>query len=245
MYRAPSDYAWLPVMGIVTVKSLQLLDESKNRTLRMKDGSTLYFYTLAEYSNVSLHWVVENPGKQMFTGSFHPINDKLWEDRRNWDSRVAPTMGVTMKEIFTQHIVIQTAKLRNKALKILSKFTPYLGQDSVKNIALYLRDCDLGNLCSVCKVDATEKRSEKVTSLEIPPLEEFSPYIGTALPEYFLDIQNILLLCPFLVSILTYFLAFLNLFLNLDVSLIFFILIFFFHFFEFKILLAFFMHFTF
>ena len=175
----PSDYGWLPIMGILTPKSLELIKEK--REFVMKDGSLIKYVTLSEFSISSLKWTVENPGQQMFTGSFHPINDKLWEDRRNWDKRVAPTVPFTLKDIFEQRKFIKLTVIRNKAVQVLSSFSRYMGQDIVKSIVGYLSDSDMAVLCSVCKgnqeiVKQTEVKINSVASIQ--PDFELSTFIG-------------------------------------------------------------------
>ena len=66
----------------------------------MKDGSIVYLKKLEELNSVSIQWITENPGGQLFTGSFHPLNDSLWEDRSSWDMRAHPKEPRTFSEIF-------------------------------------------------------------------------------------------------------------------------------------------------
>lgn len=37
-----------------------------------------------------MSWITENPGRQMFTGSFHPIEEsaRQWEAREQWDKDI-------------------------------------------------------------------------------------------------------------------------------------------------------------
>ena len=33
---------------------------------------------------VVLTWLTKNPGRQLLTSSFHPVDDEHWEDRAGW-----------------------------------------------------------------------------------------------------------------------------------------------------------------
>jgi hypothetical protein len=107
-------------------------------------------------------------GRQLFTGSFHPIEDREWENRAAWDKRVAPTEAVTLREIFERRAIIRVATLKRNAIKILSRFTPYLGQDLCKIIVELLSGRDCCTLSAVCRVDEVRKPEETVIVTNVP-----------------------------------------------------------------------------
>ncbi len=89
---------------------------SKGRNeLVMPDGAKVHLCTRSDLENSqfldkNVKWLTENPGtsrqsqsdrvgRQMFTGSFHPVEDKLWEDRENWDSRLPPKTANTLPTV--------------------------------------------------------------------------------------------------------------------------------------------------
>ena len=96
-----SDYiTWTPPWGLLTEQSIKdLFDKYSNFT--MKDGSIVHLKKMNELKSFSIKWTTENPGGQLFTGSFHPLNDSMWEDRSSWDIRVRPKEPRTFPEIFT------------------------------------------------------------------------------------------------------------------------------------------------
>jgi hypothetical protein len=172
-------------MGIVTPKVIEMVKNKKE--IQMKDGSTLYFYTEEEFSNASLKWVVDNPGHQMFTGSFHPINDKLWEDRHNWDIRVAPKEPVTLIDIFERQVIIKLATMRKNASLVMSRFKPYLGQDSVHLILSFVDNSDLASLCSVCKTSSgvsSKQQNSQASSIPLQPTQEYTNLTGNTAVYY-------------------------------------------------------------
>jgi hypothetical protein len=116
----------------------------------------------------------------LFTGSFHPIEDRQWENRCAWDKRVAPKEGVTLLEIFERRAIIRMATLKKHAIKVLSRFTPYLGQDPIKLIVEYLNASDCCALCVVCKVEAVKTpQTQNIAVNHVPlPFPPSSLFIG-------------------------------------------------------------------
>ena len=55
----------------------------------------------------------------MFTGSFHPLYDNLWEDRINWDKRVMPQEPIFLLDIFKQRANINFQILEIKVIIII------------------------------------------------------------------------------------------------------------------------------
>ena len=53
----------------------------KGKTLTAPDGSKIYIGgidLLTDKVQGPLNFVVENPGRQLLTGSFHPVDDDKW-----------------------------------------------------------------------------------------------------------------------------------------------------------------------
>ena len=101
MEFSESDYSyWTPPWGLLTSQSIKELFD-KHSTFIMKDGSIVYLKKVEEIRSVPIKWTTENPGGQLFTGSFHPLHDTLWEDRSGWDVRVRPKEPRTFPEIFS------------------------------------------------------------------------------------------------------------------------------------------------
>ena len=48
---------------------------------------------------VSQTWLTKNPGAQLLTGSFHPVDDDAWDDRRSWHVDALRT-GDTLESLF-------------------------------------------------------------------------------------------------------------------------------------------------
>lgn len=63
-----------------------------------------------------VNWIVENPGRQMFTGSFHPIEDSKWEGREYWDDRIPSNYRFMI-------VTPLDALVRRKGLRFLFKTT--------------------------------------------------------------------------------------------------------------------------
>ena len=160
-----SDYSWLPVLGIVTPKSIDLLKAKKR--IQIKDGSFLSIYSLSEFEVVELDWMIENPGKQMFTGSFHPIEDQSWEDRQNWDSKVPLGPVSTFRDIFMAQKAVKTKEIDENAMKVLQRFRPFLGQDVLDIIYKELRNKDKAMLCAVCKPFPEFPKRPKLPGVEV------------------------------------------------------------------------------
>jgi hypothetical protein len=115
----------------------------------------------------------------MFTGSFHPIEDRLWENRIAWDKRVAPKEASTLREIFEHRLTIRRAKLRLNAQKVLTCFTPYLTRDPINLIMEYFSANDFALLNTVCKIDCQIAPQVEVTVTNIPlPVPASSPFFG-------------------------------------------------------------------
>lgn len=57
-----TDYGWVPAWGMVTQQTIQKLQESGKKEIKMKDGSIIHFCTLNELPNYTLQWVIDNPG---------------------------------------------------------------------------------------------------------------------------------------------------------------------------------------
>ena len=158
----------------------------------MKDGSVIHFCSIPELSQRTLPWVIDNPGiihqkgasyrisgRQLFTGSFHPIEDQLWEDRAAWDINVAPKEGTTLKDIFERRVIIKLAKQRLHAQRVFARFSPSLGHDAINIIMQYLSSKDYISLIYVCKVDIPKAKVAVESVTHIPTVSPASsPFIG-------------------------------------------------------------------
>lgn len=83
----------------------------------MKDGTAVHMYTLDDWSKdgyATTTWVIQNPGRQMFTGSFHPLEDTEWEDRASWDSRVNLEEPNTIVNTFRQRRIVKFELIKRK-----------------------------------------------------------------------------------------------------------------------------------
>ena len=108
-------------------------------------------------------------GRQLFTGSFHPVQDKMWENRKAWDKRVAPEEAVTLREIFERRAIVKMAAIRQQALNILSSAISFLGKDVVAHIYGYLDDKDCCMLAMAANVEANKpKKNIVVTDIPLP-----------------------------------------------------------------------------
>jgi hypothetical protein len=108
----------------------------------MKDNTKILLRTVDDllplYSQRAFQWVVDNPGRQLFTGSFHPVSDTKWEDRRNWDKQTLPHMPKTFKDTFTYRVDIELHIAQQKAAKILHLSNPLLPMDIARHIMSFL-----------------------------------------------------------------------------------------------------------
>ena len=147
-----SDYSWIPVWGMVTPNSLQKLIDEQITRFTMKDGSEVFISSTEEFSkSINLiQWKIHNPG-QLFTGSFHPINDSQWEDRANWNVKVRPKEPITFPEIFQLRKYLKQKKLNVRSLNVLSILLEKLPRDIILIIFNYLENNNLLAICCVCK----------------------------------------------------------------------------------------------
>jgi hypothetical protein len=118
-------------------------------------------------------------GRQLFTGSFHPVEDKLWEDRRGWDRRVAPKEAVSLREIFEQRVIIRMATIRNTAAQVLSSLSPFIGFDLINIILHFLSDGDLARMNAICKTPkATMPTITPTSKISAVPIPSSSCFLG-------------------------------------------------------------------
>jgi hypothetical protein len=180
-----SDYGWLPPWGLITEATIANLTSSNVQEFVMKDRSKVLFRRVEDmallYQQHAFTWVTENPGlfvyfniltlvgSQLFTGSFHPVEDSKWEDRRNWDITAVAKEPLTLVDIFNFKIQIRiktflqktirvcTLKTSTNSLKILSKALQVLPEDIIREIISRLTWNDRYNLVQTCKCDLPEK----------------------------------------------------------------------------------------
>ena len=84
--------------------------------------------------------MTKKKGQQLFTGSFHPIQDDKWHDRASWDSRVPPIEAFTLRELFERRYIVKMQASRIDAENILFNICPLLGRDILKQIIGLLTD---------------------------------------------------------------------------------------------------------
>jgi hypothetical protein len=113
-----SDYGYLPRWGLFTPDAIQDLYDNQKTTFTMRDSTTILLCPLENlYSiarNGDIKWITENPGRQMMTGSFHPIEDSAWEDKENWALGYLPKQLLRVEDIFETKYAIMLQKLREK-----------------------------------------------------------------------------------------------------------------------------------
>lgn len=104
----------------------------------------------------------------MFTGSFHPVEDSLWENRKAWDKRVEPEDAVTLREIFERRSIIRMAATRQSAIKVLNRVISFLGKDIVSFISEYLNDEDCCMLVMAAKVRTEKQQPVVINQVPLP-----------------------------------------------------------------------------
>ena len=86
------DYGFIPYWGgYVTQQALDELKKEGTTSFPLKDGS------VAKLSNVcsddvelDLTWITQDPGRQVMTGSFHPVSGGDWGEQHRWNRNHLP-----------------------------------------------------------------------------------------------------------------------------------------------------------
>ena len=176
-----SDYGWVPAWGMVTASTIAKLQESGTKIFNLKDGSVIHFCSLEEAETHQIQWVIDNPGKQLFTGSFHPIQDKLWENSCTWNKHAEPEEAVTLREIFEKNALIKSASILKQAKKVLSQIKPFPGEGAINHILGYLTEDDYLNICG----NLSKQKSVPIVIESSPlPVPSSSLFISTTLLYY-------------------------------------------------------------
>lgn len=118
-------------------------------------------------------------GRQLFTGSFHPVDDNQWENRSMWDISVAPPEGSTLLEIFERREVIKMAAVRLNLINSFYRIVSSLGRDVASNIVKYLSDEDCLSLEEVCRVELQALKKEPVIDYLPMPEPKSQLFIGS------------------------------------------------------------------
>lgn len=155
---------------MVTANTITELLESNVKQFTLKDGSIMHFCSLFGLPQHPLNWVIDNPGRQLFTGSFHPVEDKLWEDRRSWDRRVEPKESVSLLDIFEKRVITRVAFLRQNAFAILANLSPFIGNDLINFILERLDWGDLARMNCLCKMNKNNIQRAEPTVTKLTPV---------------------------------------------------------------------------
>jgi hypothetical protein len=118
-----SDYGYLPRWGLFTPESIQGLYNNHKTTFKMRDSTSILLcpldglYSIAQKGDIK--WITDNPGHQMLTGSFHPVEDSAWEDKENWAQGYLPKQLFTVGDIFDTKRAVRLKQLREKVCPLL------------------------------------------------------------------------------------------------------------------------------
>jgi hypothetical protein len=86
------DYGFIPYWGgFVSQSALDELKKEGTTSFPLKDGSTAVLSNVCLDSvELDLTWVTQDPGRQIMTGSFHPVSGGDWGECHRWNRNHLP-----------------------------------------------------------------------------------------------------------------------------------------------------------
>lgn len=187
-----SDYAWLPSWAYFNEETIQKLYDRKRTEFKCKDGSVIRLIKVEDLPSYPIHtlWITDNPGKissriyyhidtvflgrQMFTSSFHPIEEspEEWVQQHLWDEKYVRFKVNTIASLFHQRIRLKQYELKNRRAKqVLQRIVPNVGLDIAHAIIQYLSPTDILSLTLVCSIPSTSIHVSPATeATQVPPI---------------------------------------------------------------------------
>ena len=85
------DYGFVPYWGgFVTQAAIDELKKEGTKDFPLKDGSFAHLANVCKDVVLDLKWVTQAPGRQIMTGSFHPISGGDWSEQHRWNRNHLP-----------------------------------------------------------------------------------------------------------------------------------------------------------